>query len=67
MRAGTLRQAAEEHHVTYSRARHWARLSGFPAPVDDGRRPHLYDLDTVAEWATGRPGQGARTDLRTEP
>lgn len=66
MRPGTLQQAADEHHVTYSRVRHWATLDGFPQATDTVRRPYLYDLDVIAAWVADRPGQGARTDLRTE-
>lgn len=66
MRPGTLQQAADEHHVQPGRVRTWATQSGFPPPLDTQRRPFLYDLDVIAAWVADRPGQGARTDLRTE-
>lgn len=66
MRVGILSVAAAEHGVHPSRARHWSREPGFPAPIDTNFRPYKYDLDAVAEWVRKRPGQGARTDLQTE-
>ena len=60
----TLKQIAEEFDVSYGRARMWACEPTFPAPADDTRRPHLYDIDRVDAWHQRRPGKGTRTDLQ---
>ena len=36
-----------------------------PAPVEWIGRTPLFKRSEIAEWARNRPGQGARTDLRT--
>lgn len=66
-RIGTLRQASVEHGLAYSTLRYYASTRpGFPVTLDtDGRAPLRYDLDDIATWIANRPGQGARTDLKT--
>jgi len=70
----TTTEAARHCGVTPGTWRHYTSLrtpAHLRAPAAEGRQPgkageSLFPADAVRAWYAGRPGRGARTDLRTE-